>query len=215
MNIFRSRSTVLLASAAALSLIATPVLARDWHRHRDRGIDGGDVLAGLLIVGGIAAIATAASNKSKKDREAREDARYRDDDYRADGERYDYRSGDYPQNPNGTPRADYGDAPSASARSDYGVDQIVDTCVGEVERGNRSVQTIDGVNREGEGWRVGGRVSGGYGFSCLVDRDGRVREVEGLAERSSTNPCAARAEPVEGRRATVGNGASKDRRERV
>ena len=195
MKMFRSRSAVLVTAAAALSLTATPALARDRHRHHDRGIDGGDVLAGLLIVGGIAAIASAASNKAKKDRQAREDARTRDDyrgDYRSnDGRPYDDYAGDLPQNPNGTPRADYGDArsdawrdqPGTANRGGYGVDGAVDACVGEVERGGdsaRSVDTIDGVNREGQGWRVAGRVRGGYGFSCVVDRDGRVKSVAGL-----------------------------------
>lgn len=208
MQMFRSRSAVLLAAAAAVSLSATPVLARDRYRHHDDGIDGGDVLAGLLIVGGIAAIASAASSKAKKDRQAREDARYRDDyrpgDYQGgyapqnDYRGGDHRPGDYPQNPTGTPRADYGaprgddwrDRPSSppaanAARVGYGVDGAVDACVGEVERGagsgnGRSVENVDGVNREGEGWRVAGRVRGGYGFSCVVDRDGRVKSVAGL-----------------------------------
>lgn len=35
------------------------------HHHHGDGIDGGDVLAGILILGGIAAIATAASNNSR------------------------------------------------------------------------------------------------------------------------------------------------------
>src|SRR5262245_40287131 len=84
MNIFRSRTAATLAAAAALSLTATPAMARGWHRHGD-GIDGGDVVAGLLIFGGIAAIAAAASSKSNKDRQARQDDRYRDypdSDYR-------------------------------------------------------------------------------------------------------------------------------------
>lgn len=37
---------------------------RGW-RGRNRGIDGGDILAGALIIGGIAAIASAASNSSR------------------------------------------------------------------------------------------------------------------------------------------------------
>ena len=61
-----------LASAAALSLAATPALARDWgwgghHRHRDR-VDAGDIIAGVLILGGIAAIASAASRYSRSRR---------------------------------------------------------------------------------------------------------------------------------------------------
>ena len=57
---------------AALATTALPVAAeahgrwdrggwggRGWHRDRG-GVDGGDVLAGLLIIGGIAAIAKSA-----------------------------------------------------------------------------------------------------------------------------------------------------------
>lgn len=178
MTILRSRFAAALAVASALSL-ATPATARDWHRGRGDGIDGGDIFAGLLVIGGIAAIAAAAS-KSKRDREAREDERYRDD-YRPD----DYRSEDYREP---APVQGYGDdrsapadeAPPAAARSDYGVDTAVDACVDEVERGDRVVQSIDGINREADGWRVGGRVSGGYGFSCVIGKDGRVKSVDGL-----------------------------------
>lgn len=51
---------------------------RYHNRHRG-GIDGGDVLAGVLVLGGIAAIASAASN-SNRDRDYRDDNRYRNDD---------------------------------------------------------------------------------------------------------------------------------------
>ena len=48
----------------SLLLTALPAEARgyygDYGRHRDR-IDAGDVIAGALIIGGIAAIASAAS----------------------------------------------------------------------------------------------------------------------------------------------------------
>lgn len=50
-------------------MVATPVLVHDrysWHRHyRHDGIDGDDLLAGLLVVGGIAAIASVASKSSR------------------------------------------------------------------------------------------------------------------------------------------------------
>ena len=51
------------AVAAALSLLATPVSARDYYgryRHHDNGIDTGDVIAGVVLLGAIAAIAGAA-----------------------------------------------------------------------------------------------------------------------------------------------------------
>jgi len=60
MKLHRSRAALVAASLAALALTATPASARHW-RHHDHGIDGGDVLAGLLIIGGIAAVASAAT----------------------------------------------------------------------------------------------------------------------------------------------------------
>gem|GEM_PF-1798677 len=41
---------------------------RRFRRHRRRGIDGGDILAGILIIGGIAAIADAVDNDNDKKR---------------------------------------------------------------------------------------------------------------------------------------------------
>lgn len=161
-----------LASLAALSLAATPALARDWgwggYRHHDRGIDAGDVFAGVLILGGIAAIASAAS-KSKKEREQR-----RDEDYRYP---YDQRDQDYERNEN----RGY-DGRGADTRPDWsesrGINAAIDRCANEVERGDRRIESIDSVNREGEGWRVAGRVDGGKDFSCTIDRDGRIRNID-------------------------------------
>jgi hypothetical protein len=179
MIMFRSRAAGALAAAAAFSLVATPAAARGWRHRHDDGIDAGDVFAGLLIVGGVAAIAAAAS-KSNKDRRAREDDRYRDD-LRRDGrevppERY------YDDRGPVEDRSDegYRDRPSGNYRSDLGVDGAVDACVGEVDRGDRSIDSVDSVNREGEGWRVMGRVRDGRDFSCSVDGDGQVRAVSGL-----------------------------------
>ncbi|MEZ5744472.1 MAG: hypothetical protein R3D89_12320 [Sphingomonadaceae bacterium] len=163
MNIFKSRTAVAVASAAVLSMTATPAFARGWH-HRDRGIDGGDVVAGILIIGGIAAIASAASNanKNKRYRDSR------DDDYR------DYRDRDYRERD-----GRYGDDRYDDRRSDYrgagGMDAAVDTCVAEVERGNRQVDTVDGANRDGSDWRIEGRMTNGSDFACTIGNDMRVR----------------------------------------
>ena len=92
------------ALAAAFSLLATPVVAaelptpaaakaydgdagnvnrdRRWRRHRDRdGVDAGDVIAGVLILGAIAAIADASSSNKRERQE-----RYPDADYRSPNE---------------------------------------------------------------------------------------------------------------------------------
>ena len=172
MMIFRSRAASALAAAAALSLTATPAMARGWHRHHRDGIDAGDVLAGVLILGGIAAIASAAS-KSSRERQARADDRYRDSrDYRDDNARYVPPVDDRSQ--------DYSDRPGSNWRSGLSVDGAVDACVGEVEQGDRSIDSVETVNREGDGWRVSGRMRGGRDFACSIDGQGRVRSVTGL-----------------------------------
>jgi hypothetical protein len=81
---YLSQATLALA-AAATAIAATPAQAGRFDRHHGDGIDAGDVIAGALIIGGIAAIAVAASN----DRGNRYDDRYnRRDDYSHGG--YDY-----------------------------------------------------------------------------------------------------------------------------
>ena len=51
---------------------------RGW-RGRNRGIDGGDILAGALILGGIAAVASAASNSSRNRNRVNDRYSYNDD----------------------------------------------------------------------------------------------------------------------------------------
>ena len=166
MKIFASRPAIALAAAAALSMTATPALADGWgrYRHRHHDIDAGDVFAGLLVIGGIAAIAAAASNKNK-DRER--DYRYPEPDYREPSGRY----GGYPE-----PRErrdSYGGAGASSSE----IGEAVDRCVAEAERGDKRVDGVDSVWRDGEGWRVDGRMDDGRDFSCSLDRDGRIRKL--------------------------------------
>jgi hypothetical protein len=169
---FRSRAAGALAAAAALSLVATPAMARGWgwrhHHHND--IDAGDVFGGLLIVGGIAAIASAVS-KSNKDRQARDYDRDRD-----------YADRDYvpPQRYSDERGHDDRDGRGGNWRSGLSVDGAVDACVGEVERGSRSIDSVDAVNRDGDGWRVQGRIRDGRDFTCSVDGEGRIRGVTGF-----------------------------------
>ncbi len=161
------------AVAAAISLLATPAAAvelpkpvaakafdgdgwnaersrrRSWYRHRDR-IDAGDVVAGVLVIGAIAAIAGAA-----KDRRERYEDRYprRDD--------YGYRTpGDYQR------------------RDSRGIDNAVDICVDEAERGADRVGSVDSATRTAEGWRVSGELENGAPWSCAIDNDGRVSDMD-------------------------------------
>ena len=168
----KSRLATVLASLAVVTLAAPPAMANHrnwggWGRHRDR-IDTGDVLAGILILGGIAAVASAASNANKNKR--------RDSDYR------------YPDNntPQQRERSSGGyaddDRNDRSDRQDWrggdtGIDGAINRCMDEVSRGSTKVDEVDSVNRDGDGWRVQGRTSGGGQFTCAIDGDGRIRNV--------------------------------------
>ena len=178
------RFAALPATFASLALVATPVAAAEFpdagvpapaistahgvwsidgetydrhrrYRHRrDRGISAGDVLAGVLIIGGIAAVASAASNADRNDREVR-NRRYRGADYP-----YRERRGD-----------------SRYAASDSGLDRAVSMCVREIERDVR-IETVDNVSRTGAGWSVSGRLYDGSGFTCRIDNNGRIDAVD-------------------------------------
>lgn len=115
--------------AAALSMAATPVAAAEipvniaksapagavqWdgddmnaerhRRHRRNRVDAGDIIAGVLILGGIAAVADAASRNSRNDR------RYRN------------------QAPN------YRQPTNSRSGGGQGIDRAVDMCMREIER---------------------------------------------------------------------------------
>ena len=164
------------AVAAAFSLLATPAAAIElpkplavdafdgegWNAERDRrrrwdrgryrhrnGIDAGDVVAGVLVIGAIAAIAGAA-----KDRRDRPENRYPDDDG------YGYR------------------APGSYDRSDgRGIDSAVDICVSEAERDAERVGSVDSAARTPDGWRVSGELESGAAWSCAIDNDGRISDM--------------------------------------
>ena len=161
-----SRFASALALAAALSMAATPAAARGYYgsRHHHDGIDGGDILAGVLILGGIAAIASAASNSSKnKQREVRDTYNYP------------------PPAPRYQERYDYAPPPPPAQSSGYqsrGIDGAVDSCVSQVERGSTRVASVDNASRTADGWRIAGQLSQGGGFNCWIDNDGRVRQVD-------------------------------------
>lgn len=114
---------------------------RGHRRHRDR-IDGGDILAGILVIGGIAAIASAASKNNR-------DRRYEDRDYRSDNRRYDDRRADT--------RND-----SRYDRETGDMDLAINTCSDAAERQagrDARVSAIESVVRDGNGWRVEGELS--------------------------------------------------------
>ena len=178
-----SRSASTLAAAAVLSMAVAPAVAeaRGWrgggwgHRgHHDR-VDAGDIFAGILIIGGIAAIASAASKANRDRTDARTDARTdeRDRDYRGDRDTRSDRD------------TRYGRDDRPNWQEGRGIDNAVNQCAGEVERSAR-IDSVDNVNRDGDGWRVEGRVAGGRSFACTIGTDGRIRSttIDGRAALS-------------------------------
>ena len=173
------RKITSLAAAAAVvvtsvGISAVPAEARQRHggwgyRHHDR-VSTGDVLGGLLIIGTIAAIASAAS---KDKRERAPDYRY-DPPYRED-QRYDQRDSDY------VPRVDQGDMLPYGDRDVQS--RAADACswAVEAEMGDDArVERIDGTEANNGGWYVTGTASrlGGEvrSFGCSY-RNGRVVDV--------------------------------------
>ena len=169
------KSAAAFALLASVSMAATPALARDrgwggdWGRHRDR-VDAGDVITGILIIGGIAAIASAASNDEKRQRERerqeREARDYRYED-RADP------SGGYGEDSRPEWRA--GSSCSGTSTGVGGINVAIDRCVSEIERGSERVDGVETAAKQGDGWRIEGRMAGGEPFACTIDRDGRIR----------------------------------------
>lgn len=124
---------------------------RRGHRRHRRGIDGGDVLAGVLILGGIAAIASAASNNNDR---RYEDRRYRD--------RRDVR---------------YDDRRNRTRNTGAGLDNAVDQCLAEIERDVR-VEGVSSATRAASGWIVSGTLFNGSGFTCTIDNSGRISGID-------------------------------------
>ena len=141
------------AAAAALVSTASPALARD--RHGD-GIDVGDVIAGAVILGGIAAVAGSIGND--RDRgynygypsDGRYSNNYRYNDRYDTNDRYGYndrydRSG---YRNNGNPR--------------QAVEQCIATAENQASRysyGRADVTDIRSVDRNNRGYTVRGRIA--------------------------------------------------------
>ncbi len=161
------------ALLAALSLTATPVAATElptttryepvhassdygwgWgrgyrhHRHRGR-TSAGDVLGAVLVLGTIAAVASAASKAN----------RARSYPYPYPAPPYDQRRGDY--------------------RPDQrrGIEGAADMCLREVERDARA-RDVTRVERNASGWLVTGEMADGAAFTCSIGADGRIERID-------------------------------------
>jgi hypothetical protein len=78
-----------IAAAAGAALLASgfaaPADARGrWHRHHD-DVDAGDVVAGAVVIGGIAAIASAIGEGNRQKQDAAVDTCSREAESRLDG----------------------------------------------------------------------------------------------------------------------------------
>jgi hypothetical protein len=207
---FLAQTTALNTASGPLGPLATPGSdsvqeyrrwRRGWRRgYRRRGIRGGDILAGALVIGGIAAIASAASNNRRRDRDVVVvERRVRDRDY-------DYR----PENRRSTNR---------STNSGSGIDNAVSMCLNQIEQDIR-VDSVDGASRVGSGWIVTGSLFDGSGFSCQIDNSGQISGIDygrgGGVSSLDSNQTFARAEGqlsddrYANARAEVGGGTRPD-----
>lgn len=149
-----------VAATALTAASATPAMAND-HRDRDRGgIGAGEIIAGAVVIGGIAALAGAFDND-------RDDRRYdyRDRNFRGD------RWGGFGLNPR------------------TAVDRCVRAAENQARRfgGYRYADVIDvrDIDRTRDGFRVRGRIDVGGGwdrrgsdrgnFTCRLDGRGAPR----------------------------------------
>lgn len=161
-----------IAAGAMVASSAVPALAagRD-HRDHD-GISAGDVIAGALVIGGIAAIATVAS---------RDNDRYRDRDYRYDragygdyegrGGRYEYR-----ENPRQAVEQCVYAAERMASRYSYGRADVTDIRQVRDTRYGYEVKGRIAVNTRGRGWQ---NADGNYGRGWGGDYRGWNQDVRG------------------------------------
>ena len=158
-----SQPVIALAAAGALAAAsAVPAQAADRN-----GIDAGDVIAGALVIGGIAAVASAVSDNAGD--------RY---DYRDRHDRWDGRWGQ------GNSRAAVDQcvraAESSARRYSYGRADVTDIRSVTQKRDGYNVGGRIAVEHRGSGWR--GNDWRRYGqdtgsFTCKV-RYGRVTDLD-------------------------------------
>ncbi len=190
-----SKALVGTVAAGAMAISsATPAFAEGRHNDRD-GISAGDVIAGALVIGGIAAIASAASNN---DRDYRYDrAGYGDYGYNYGtnynrGYGYGYR---YRDNPRQAVEQCVRAAERQASRYSYGNADVTDIRQVRDTRYGLEVKGRIAVNSMGRGWRGGdGYYGRGWGgdyrgwnsnlrgydsgnFTCRYDR-GRVVDID-------------------------------------
>ncbi len=186
-----SKALVGTVAAGAMAISsATPAFAEGRHHDRD-GISAGDVIAGALVIGGIAAIASAASNNNRDYRYDR--AGYGDYGYNY-GNRYNRGYG-YAENPRRAVEQCVRAAEREAGRYSYGRADVTDIREVRDTRYGLEVKGRIAVNSMGRSWRSsdgyygrgwGGDYRGwnnslrGYdsgSFKCKYER-GRVVDID-------------------------------------
>ena len=176
---------------------------RRGFRHR-RGIRAGEVLAGVAILGGIAAIASAASNNNRRNRNRDvlvverdrnvnaeiEDLRRRTEEQQREIEylRSLGRSAQNFSSQSGRLNA----APQSVAP--LSLEAAIDGCTAAAGQGQGRGQfggAISSVNRTATGWNVSGELGSGSPFTCQIGNDGQIEALNGSFSnnvRSSNAP---------------------------
>lgn len=171
MNIFGK--TLMGATAATALAVAAPAQARDHD-----GIDGGDIVTGALVLGGLAAVIAATSDDDDR-YDDRYDRRYGD---RYD-DRYDRRDRRHSRyNRRMSPRAAVNQCANAALQraSRYGRAQITE--ITDVDRDRRGYEVEGRLVVQENSWNRGRRWNTGYNdydrgrFSCRI-RNGRIDRV--------------------------------------
>lgn len=145
-----------------------------WRR---RGPSAGEVLAGVAIIGGVAAIAATAANNNRRnrtrdviivERDRLPDDRRNFDERDLDRRNYERREAARP------PRMGGAGMPRSGTS---GLEAAVRQCVDRVGRDVR-VDSVDSVERTPQGWLVGGVLFNGSDFACRIGNDGRIDSVD-------------------------------------
>ncbi len=165
-----NKALVGTAAAAAMAVSATPAMAREGH---NGGPSAGEVIAGVAIIGAIAAIASSGNK----------DRRYRDNDYRGDR----YGNDRYGNDRYGNDR--YSESRFGNGYRQIGQRQAVNRCVRAAESGasnygRANVTDIRDIDRTRYGYRVKGRIlveqnRGRYQRSRYADKGNFTCYIEG------------------------------------
>ena len=171
-----------LAAGAVAASSATPALARDFHNGNGNGISAGEVIAGALVIGGIAAVAAAASDKD------RDHYGYGERDYRYDRAGYrggygDYGRGGYDMNPRQAVEQCVRAAERDAARYSYGKADVTDIRNVRETRNGFEVKGRIAVNANRNGWHRG---DGDYGRGWGGDYRGWNSSMRGYDSGSFT-----------------------------